>query len=310
MTNTRSYTLRLSTKRQARFRSLRPSRSTSMTSASVIPPRFQAELDQHVVLNLAGTSTWPLVLGVFGRPGDGKSFQIRTHLERRGVLVASINAADLESDRAGQPGKLILSSYEDAGHRTSEGSPAALVVDDFDTTAGEWEQSTSTVNHQQVLAQLMHLADSPTEAAGTKLQRIPVVITGNDLSKIYPPLRRPGRMRSFLWLPNDSERQEVVEQILAPIADSAGTAQLLAALPQAPIAFFSDLRMTMQALAVRSEIPKYASDLRAVVKDSARVRQALDRHEQKRRPSVAELLEQARTLWQNQTLATRSYLSD
>ena len=49
--------------------------------------------------------------------------------------------------------------------------PAAVIVDDFDTTVGEWEHSTTTVNHQQVLAQLMHLADSPTEAAGRRLPR-------------------------------------------------------------------------------------------------------------------------------------------
>lgn len=162
-----------------------------MPDSHVIPARFQTEIDQHLVFNFAGTESWPLVLGVFGRPGDGKSFQVRTHLERRDVLVVSINAADLESDRAGQPGKLVLARYEDAGHRTSEGTPAALIVDDFDTTVGEWEHSTSTVNHQQVLAQLMHLADSPTQAADTALRRVPVFITGNDLSKIYPPhLRR------------------------------------------------------------------------------------------------------------------------
>ena len=119
----------------------------------VIPVRFKSEVDQHLVFNFAGISAWPLVLGIFGRPGDGKSFQVRTHIERRGALAVSINAADLESDRAGQPGKLVLAKYEDAGHRTSEGTPAVLIVDDFDTTVGEWEKSTSTVNHQQVLAQ-------------------------------------------------------------------------------------------------------------------------------------------------------------
>ena len=170
-----------------------------MPDSPIIPARFQSELDQHLVFNFAGTPSWPLVLGVFGRPGDGKSFPVRTHLERRGVLVISINAADLESDRAGQPGKLVLVQLPRRRASNERGcSPAALIVDDFDTTAGEWEQSTSTVNHQQVLAQLMHLADSPTQAADKQLRRVPVFVTGNDLSKIYAPLRRPGRMRPFL----------------------------------------------------------------------------------------------------------------
>jgi hypothetical protein len=100
----------------------------------VIPERFQRKIDEHLVFNFVGSGSWPLVLGIFGRPGDGKSFQARKHLENRGVLAVSINAADLESDRAGQPGKLVLARYEDAGHRASEGVPAALIVDDFDTT--------------------------------------------------------------------------------------------------------------------------------------------------------------------------------
>jgi SpoVK/Ycf46/Vps4 family AAA+-type ATPase len=145
---------------------------------AVVPERFADAIDQHLVFNFAAVRAWPLVLGIFGRPGDGKSFQLRAQLDRRRVSVVSINAADLESDRAGAPGKLVLEMYESAGHRADEDSPAALVVDDFDTTVGEWEHSTTTVNHQQVLAQLMHLADSPQEAAGKTLRRVPVFITG------------------------------------------------------------------------------------------------------------------------------------
>ena len=181
------------------------------------------------------------VLGVFGRPGDGKSFQVRTHIERRGVLAVSINAADLESDRAGQPGKLVLAKYEDAGHRTSEGTPAALIVDDFDTIVGEWEKSTSTVNHQQVLAQLMHLADSPTQEADRTLRRVPVFVTGNDLSKVYAPLRRPGRMRPFFWLPTEAERQEIVEGIMAPLFDPPATTELLAPAIPSPFAILAQI---------------------------------------------------------------------
>jgi len=188
--------------------------------------------------------------------------------------------------------------------------PAALIVDDFDTTVGEWEQSTSTVNHQQVLAQLMHLADSPTEAADRALKRVPVFITGNDLSKIYPPLRRPGRMRPFMWLPTEIERQEVVEQIMAPVIDRAGTAELLAQLPEAPIAFFSDLLVSTQAIAARSQIPKYAKNLKALVRSAESSRQDLDDHVRKHKPSLSEVLQLALTLWHEQTIATRSYLNE
>lgn len=279
-----------------------------MASVPYIPPRFEHELDRHLVFNLAGVESWPLVLGVFGRPGDGKSFQIRTHLQRRGVLSVSINAADLESDRAGQPGKLVLAAYEDAGHRISEGTPTALVVDDFDTTVGEWEQSTTTVNHQQVLAQLMHLADTPTEAAGRRLRRVPVLVTGNDLSKVYPPLRRPGRMRPFPWLPNDSERQDIVAAILADVLDPTAVSDLLAKLPEAPIAFFSDLLVELLAVAADALVRENALDLKALTRDPDNGRDRLNEHLSRSVLSPVEIGEVALAAWHDRALATQSYL--
>lgn len=273
-----------------------------------IPERFAHALDEHLVFNLCGGFGWPLVLGIFGRPGDGKSFQIRTHLERRGVLPVTINAADLESDRAGTPGKLVLSVYQDAGHRIEEGCPAAVLVDDFDTTVGEWENSTTTVNHQQVLAQLMHLADSPTEAAGKKLRRVPVFITGNDLSKVYPPLRRPGRMRAFPWLPNQSDREAIVAGILASVLPASEIPGLLATVPDAPIAFFSDLLSEILARSSDAEVRRLAQDLPSLARAGTRGRDALSLHVSKNPLSPNEIGGLAAEIWSDRALATQSHL--
>ena len=273
-----------------------------------IPPRFADVVDQHLVFNFAGFDEWPLVLGMFGRPGDGKSFQLRTHLARRGVLSVSINAADLESDRAGTPGKLVLDTYVNAGHRIEEGTPAVVVVDDFDTTVGEWEHSTTTVNHQQVLAQLMHLADSPTEAAGKRLRRVPVVITGNDLSKVYPPLRRPGRMRAFPWLPTAEERRDIVTAILADVLEPEEIPVLLDVLPEAPVAFFSDLLVEVLAAVADAEVRRHADDLAALVRPGSRSREDLIRHATNNRLDAAAIGELASQIWADRALATQSHL--
>lgn len=272
--------------------------------------RFERAVDQHLVFNYSGIDSWPLILGVFGRPGDGKSFQIRTHLERRGVLPFSINAADLESDRAGTPGKLVLNIYENAGHRIDEATPAAVIVDDFDTTVGEWEHSTTTVNHQQVLAQLMHLADSPDEAAGKRLCRVPVFITGNDLSKIYPPLRRPGRLRAFPWLPTDAERHEIVVEILADVLKPSDVQDLLAKLPDAPIAFFSDLIVEILARVSDSEIRIQAQDLVRVIRSEGQTRRLLEQHMNEHKLTITEIGEIALAIWHSRAQATQSYLGD
>ena len=273
-----------------------------------IPPRFSRAVDQHLVFNLAGFEEWPLVLGVFGRPGDGKSFQIRAHLKRRGVLPVSINAADLESDRAGTPGKLVLDTYINAGHRMEEGTPAAVIVDDFDTTVGEWEHSTTTVNHQQVLAQLMHLADSPTEAAGRRLRRVPIVITGNDLSKVYPPLRRPGRMRPFPWLPTTEERRDIVAAILADVLTHEEVPILLEKLPDAPVAFFADLLVEVLAAVADVEVRRYAEDLLALVRPGNRAHKDLVRHATNNRLEAAAISDLAGRIWADRALATQSHL--
>lgn len=290
---------------------LRLHRSTSelvSPGRPYIPPRFADAVDQHLVFNLAGLDEWPLVLGVFGRPGDGKSFQIRAHLARRGVLPVSINAADLESDRAGTPGKLVLDTYINAGHRIDEGAPAAVVVDDFDTTVGEWEHSTTTVNHQQVLAQLMHLADSPTEAAGKRLRRVPVVITGNDLSKVYPPLRRPGRMRPFPWLPTAEERHGIVAAILADVLSPREVPILLEKLPDAPVAFFSDLLVEVLAAVADAEVRRHAQDLAALVRPGKQTREDLLQHATDNRLSAAAIGDLACQIWAERASATQSYL--
>lgn len=273
-----------------------------------VPARFQAILDQHLVFNFAEVSAWPLILGVFGRPGDGKSFQIREHLRARGVVPVGINAADLESDRAGTPGKMILDLYEDAGHRIEEGELAALVIDDFDTTVGEWAQSTTTVNHQQVLAQLMHLADTPSAAASKVIRRVPVILTGNDLGKIYPPLRRPGRMRTFAWLPTEEERVQVVTGILDTFLPPKDVPALVAALPEAPIAFFSDLRVELVAAVSGHEVVKHSADLRKLT-NSATARDAFRRAVTSAAGlPVADLSVLARNVWRDRTIATNSFI--
>ncbi len=278
------------------------------TRPPFIPERFRREIDQHLVMNYVGITEWPLVLGIFGRPGDGKSFQARVHLSERHVEVISINAADLESDRAGQPGKMVLARYAEAGERSSSGVPAALLIDDFDTTVGEWEHNTGTVNHQQVLAQLMHLADTPTQAADKPLRRIPVFVTGNDLTKIYPPLRRPGRMRPFTWEPTESERLATVAAILADITDDDGVDKLLAACGGAPIAFFSDLRTTVLAESANGFIEELSVRLRDVVNDPKRHHRYLLAELRDRRLPQSDLVRLGRSEWRQRQVAATSHV--
>lgn len=212
-----------------------------------IPKRFKQAIDNHIVGNFLALKDYPLMLSIFGEPGVGKTFQLRNHLENRGFNVHSINAADLESDRAGEPTKLLRKEYVNASAEITSGKGAAIVIDDIDTTMGEWDKYTGTVNHQDLIAFFMHIADSPTEIENisNSLNRVPIFFTGNDFGKLYTPLRRPGRMNVFMYSPTNEEKCEILcalfgEKYLMDIK------AFIERKPNEPISYFSSIRANVE----------------------------------------------------------------
>ena len=239
-------------------------------TVALIPGRFQNEIRTHLILNYSEHPGYPLILGIFGPPGNGKTFQLRSMLRKLDVSVHSISAADLEDERAGQPGKLVVTTYVIAATEIAKGQPAAIVIDDFDTTVGEWEKNTGTVNHQQVIAQVMHLADNPTqlEKVGS-VRRVPVFLTGNDFSKLYPPLKRPGRMLAFYWTPDAAETEEIVRTILDFVPHSE-VKILVEKYSTAPISFFAEIKVRLLREASAQIVSRVANDMRLVVREPSR----------------------------------------
>lgn len=56
----------------------------------------------------------PLILGVWGGKGQGKSFQTELIFQAMGIEPVIMSAGELESERAGEPGKLIRERYRTA----------------------------------------------------------------------------------------------------------------------------------------------------------------------------------------------------
>ena len=206
-----------------------------------IPERFIEAVDAHMLGNMLDISNYPLILLIVGLPGMGKTYQLRSYLEIVGVEVFSISAADLESDRAGVPAKLLEQKYIEASSSISSGNPAVLLIDDIDTTLGEWEQNTGTVNHQDILAFLMHIADKPSfiENVGS-VNRVPVFFTCNYFNRLYKPLIRDGRANRFDWEPTREEKIAIVTSVFR-FEDSKTAEMLVDAYPTKPISFFSNL---------------------------------------------------------------------
>src|SRR5918997_6944994 len=81
-----------------------------------ISPRFLDKLAVHITknyLDLPGIRV-PLILGIHGRKGEGKSFQCELVFERMGVEAVHMSAGELESPDAGEPARLIPLRYQEA----------------------------------------------------------------------------------------------------------------------------------------------------------------------------------------------------
>lgn len=188
-----------------------------------ISPRFLDKLSLHITknyLNLPGVKV-PLILGVHGRKGEGKSFQCELAFQQMGVEVIHMSAGELESPDAGDPARLIRLRYREAAELVKvRGQMAVLMINDIDAGMGRIDQFTQyTVNTQLVAGTLMNIADNPTNVQlpgsydSEPIQRIPIIVTGNDFSTLYAPLVRDGRMEKFYWEPDRDDRVGIVSGI-------------------------------------------------------------------------------------------------
>ena len=190
-----------------------------------ISPRFLDKLAVHITKNfleLPGVRV-PLILGVHGRKGEGKSFQCELVFERMGVEVTHISGGELESPDAGDPARLIRLRYRETAELIKvRGKMCVLMINDLDAGAGRFDEGTQyTVNTQLVNATLMNIADNPTDVQlpgsydSNPLHRVPIIVTGNDFSTLYAPLIRDGRMEKFYWEPDRDDKIGIVGGIFS-----------------------------------------------------------------------------------------------
>ena len=218
-----------------------------------ISPRFLNKLAVHITKNYLDLPKVrvPLILGIHGRKGEGKSFQCELVFERMGVEVVHISGGELESPDAGDPARLLRLRYREAAELIRvRGKMAAVMINDLDAGAGRFDEGTQyTVNTQLVNATLMNIADNPTNVQlpgsydATPLHRVPIIVTGNDFSTLYAPLIRDGRMQKFFWEPDREDKIGIVGGIFSEDGlSSSEIEQLVDTFLNQSIDFFSALR--------------------------------------------------------------------
>ncbi|VXD22571.1 ribulose bisphosphate carboxylase small subunit [Planktothrix paucivesiculata] len=232
-----------------------------------VSPRFLDKLAVHITKNflqLPGVRV-PLILGIHGRKGEGKTFQCELLFEKMGFEPVMISGGELESPDAGDPARLIRLRYREASEQVKvRGQMCALFINDLDAGAGRFDSGTQyTVNTQLVNATLMNIADNPTNVQlpgsydATPLNRIPIIVTGNDFSTLYAPLIRDGRMEKFYWEPTREERIGVLRGIF-PTGELSqqDITQLVDTFPEQSLDFFSAVRSRIYDEQIRDFIHK------------------------------------------------------
>ncbi|THU52114.1 hypothetical protein C4D60_Mb10t00600 [Musa balbisiana] len=103
-----------------------------------IAPAFLDKVACHIVKNYIAhllNVKVPLILGIWGGKGQGKTFQTELIFRAMGIEPVIMSAGELESERAGEPGRLIRERYRTA----SQGKMSCLMINDIDAGLGRFD---------------------------------------------------------------------------------------------------------------------------------------------------------------------------
>jgi SpoVK/Ycf46/Vps4 family AAA+-type ATPase len=237
-----------------------------------IDESFRRPVRTHLLANLlSDVPEFPLILGVFGPAGTGKTFQVEKICAELGLTQLLLSPGELESENAGAPGQLLRRMYLEAGDQIRQGRPSILVIHDIDTILGHWGDLVQyTVNRQVVYAQLMAFCDFPNQVGGHETGRVPIVVTGNNPSILYGPLLRPGRMRLLRWQPNLATRVRMAEPLF-PLINPADLLPVISKYEHKEISFWSDVRAFIIEDRVSAAVESIGSQIRQVLSSGSRI---------------------------------------
>jgi SpoVK/Ycf46/Vps4 family AAA+-type ATPase len=235
----------------------------------IIPRRFRLELELHIIKNFSTkySDDAPLILGIHGPAGEGKTFQCEKTLIELGVKIFSISPGQFENEIAGKPSEELKRKYREASEFYYKyQTPAVLFINDLDLSIGHMKSNVqTTINTWLVVGDLMHLADFPLEVDGRMCYRIPIIITGNNFSALHGPLLRPGRTKLFEWVPTDNEKIDVLSFLFPSLTSDECNELLNEMKPKikkdkssvkgnVPLSFFSALKNNIMDLFIEKYI--------------------------------------------------------
>ena len=118
---------------------------TITTNNVYISKRFRQAIVLHILKNLLRHAEVqvPLLLGIHGPSGEGKTFQCEYILKNMGVKRFLISGGQLDNNISGQAAHFVRNTYIRASEsiRSGECSLAVMLVNDVDTGLGSWGDS-------------------------------------------------------------------------------------------------------------------------------------------------------------------------
>lgn len=220
---------------------------SSPSNEVYIPERFKQKVIAHVLkvcLDLPSSYQAPLILTIQGPAGYGKSFQTRHVLDSIGVKYRIIDSAVLSGELEGDSIKPLMRDYISLG---SESKISALIIDDFDMSIASLKENYERTSNSDILNTfLMHLCDNPKSVDGEFVHPVPIIITGNNFSKMYGPLLRHGRADLFEWNPEPHEKLVIIGNIFSECGiGDADLSRLINKYRDKNIAFFQQVKSSL-----------------------------------------------------------------
>lgn len=209
----------------------------------VVPKRFSDRIVSHVVSHYLENASFfrpPLYLVIEGSPGEGKTIQTMASCKKRGIEIFYISGSRLAGKNEGDSKQILNECYQMASKCIDTyGMYVTIMIDDFHlSNAINDETVTRTINSNILINYMMNLSASSSV-------KIPIILTGNDFSKIYAPLIRDGRADIFKWKPTEEEKRMIARQILQPLIREIDHTKLDPFIDEhlnESVAFFSQLR--------------------------------------------------------------------
>lgn len=176
-----------------------------------IPEKFAVNILQHILLNSVKIEQYhpAPILAIQGRMGEGKTYMTENLLIAKGIKYKLISGSILAGSNEGAGVDVFDFYYDDVRASIENGWYGVLVIDDFHlSTAATLSNAGHTTNAENLVGHLMNIADRQNGII------VPMILIGNDFTKLYPPLMRAGRMNIFDWEPRFDDKLIIVRQLL------------------------------------------------------------------------------------------------